>query len=621
MDPSRPPNATTTTTTSTGSAAAQVFLVPVVSSVAPPLLMSPPPTTTSTTTTSGLYHHHQHQHDNGELFYATTTNGSSDNDNPTRRHDHPPHPTTRLPLSYSAPTDEEAADHHHHPYSNDSRRRRRKSTSTDHHHHHHHEMIGTTPQYPIRLHDDSEDTNDDDDDEDGFTRVTPQDTVHRSLQVTPPPPTTNTTTTTAVEDHHPTGGRLWRLAGEVAAGRLSLSQVAATGGGGAGGPVRQFQESVLERLRSRADPDATIYNAPFGSATSTTAPLPLLSPFEVVSYHPAPPTLPPPPPSPVTPPALSLSTDTDDALYREDEAFLINTGLAHKRVRVVQLMIIGLFGILLPWMGNVFCSSNCYFASIHVVVGAYGNVYPLHFGLWNYSPVSSALNGYKYCYPYHRRSSSDDMDAVDNDDNDDDGTYSMNAVQYPSNPPVTSRLCNSLALLAGTYSLVILWWYLISGRFRRRLWKLAVYSALGAALLQMATPIFFFLGRMCRHNHCSVGPGTVLSVITAIAWMVLGAELHYHCPIIIMSDENKTSQRHENTSSWLTTTSTGNDWLWHDVRGSRPHSNAVSSHYDPTVVDVSQLEMSDFTSASQQYFQRFYPYRTTGEAYHPPDIS
>jgi hypothetical protein len=102
---------------------------------------------------------------------------------------------------------------------------------------------------------------------------------------------------------------------------------------------------------------------------------------------------------------MTSSSAEDD--FREDEAFLMNTGLAHKRVRVVQLLIIGLVGILLAWMGNFFVSSSCYFASVPVAVGQYGDLFPLHFGLWNYSPVDSALSGYKYCSPYSVYNQSD----------------------------------------------------------------------------------------------------------------------------------------------------------------------------------------------------------------------
>ena len=547
--------------------------------------------------------------------------------------------------SYSAPTDEEEA-YYNRYYNNTSSRNHGVSQS-----HISTDAVGTSPTNPIKLHlVDSAGAVGDDTNDDNFTNTRaiteeilvnekPDVAVTDDINVNPPvdivPPNPNAASkmsfsTPSTDDWNDGGGggRLWRLAGEVAAGRISLLSLNddTTNSGGnhhGGGPVRQIKESFLERMRSRADPDAitTIYST--SSPTANTVATNKVTTNGTIGgsvcmnslngrmFK-----------MPMVLSSSSLSniqeqtssTDTDEALYREDEAFLINTGLAQKRVRVVQLMIIGLFGILLPWMGNVFVSSNCHFASIHVVVGAYGNVYPLHFGLWNYSPVSSALNGYKYCYPYYHSSNSNDDE------------YSMN--QYPSDPPITSRICNSLALLSGTYSLFILWWYLISGHVRRRLWKGAVHTAFCAGLLQLATPISFFLGRTCRNNHCSVGPGTVLSALTAVCWMVFGAELHYHCPII--NNQNDNSQytenakfdsktpRHGNTSTWFTRT--GNYLLWNDVRSSRQHSSTNATLHQPPVVDVSQLEMSDFTSASQQYFNRFYPYRSDAQ-YNPPEIS
>ena len=517
------------------------------------------------------------------------------------------YPQPNVMSSYSAPTDEEEA--YRHRYCTGSSTSRNVASqnyaSAD---------VGTTPTNPILLH--TIDSSTDIETNDDFTmKYQTEDRIGGNItnsanidpDVVPSPGATKMSfSTPSIDDwndnnNHTSGGRLWRLAGEVAAGRISLLSLDPNGGHHhGGGPVRQIKESFLERMRSRADPDAitTIYSTSSPAASMVANGGAANVCFHTMNMNGRMLKM------PIVLSSTSLSnlqqqqqqptasTDTDDALYREDEAFLINTGLAQKRVRVVQLMIIGLFGILMPWMGNVFVSSNCYFASIHVVVGAYGNVYPLHFGLWNYSPVSSALNGYKYCYPYYHQSNSNDEE------------YSMN--QYPSDPPITSRICNSLALLAGTFSLIILWWYLISGRVRRRLWKGAVYTAFLAGGLQLATPITFFFGLTCRNNHCSVGPGTVLSVITAIAWMVFGAELHYHCPII--------NNHHENTDVESKTPR-------YDVRSSRQHSTAMSSSHRASVVGVSQLEMSDFTSASQQYFNRFNPYRTTGTQYNPPEIS
>jgi hypothetical protein len=263
---------------------------------------------------------------------------------------------------------------------------------------------------------------------------------------------------------------------------------------------------------------------------------------------------------------MTSSAAVDDD-FCEDEAFLMNTGLAHKRVRVVQLLVIGLVGILLAWLGNFFVSSSCHFASVPVTVGQYGDVFPLHFGLWNYSPIESALNGYKYCSPYggSRRSEA----------------------------PILSRVFNLAALLLGTYSLVVLWWYLISGRVAPKFWKAAVYTAVGAGFFQLVTPLVFFLGGLCRSFKCSAGPAAALSAITAVAWVIVGAELHYHCPVVDGSSFHPSGM------------------------GDEQESNGSKSSKTP----VAQLEMSDLAGASLEYLDRFQKNHASRRKYRPPDLT
>jgi len=272
--------------------------------------------------------------------------------------------------------------------------------------------------------------------------------------------------------------------------------------------------------------------------------------------------------------------DDDDSMMRasnnqdndEQAAFLIHTGLAHKRVRVVQLLIIGLVGMLLGWLGNFFVSSSCHFASVPVTVGQNGDVFRLHFGLWNYSPVDSALDGYKYCYPY-------------------------NQGQRTADAPVVARAINLAALLVGTYPLVVLWWYLISGKVHALFWKTAVYSALVAGALQFATPIFFFTGSLCRESTCSVGPAAALSAVTAVAWGVLGAELHYQCPVVDMSIDPTTD-------------------CCSAMDGSAGHGSSGSS---AASTPVAHLEMADLAGASQEYLDRFQ--RKQRNRYRPPEFA
>jgi hypothetical protein len=256
-------------------------------------------------------------------------------------------------------------------------------------------------------------------------------------------------------------------------------------------------------------------------------------------------------------------------LSEQDDEFLLHTGLfANKRVRVVQLLMIGIVGVLFGWLGNFFVSSSCYFVSMDVYVGQDADVFSLRFGLWNYSPVDSALNGFKYCYPY--------------------------GGSHVGDAPIVSRVANLTALLLGTYSLVVLWIYLITGRAAVVLWKGAVYSAIVAGLFQLFT-LYFFFGTMCRSKNCEPGPGVLISIVTAFAWIVLGAELHYNCPIVA-SDE-------VDIAVSLTTS------------GSFAHSGRDES---PSPLMMSNLEMADITGASTEFFERF---KNKRRGYMPPIIS
>lgn len=77
----------------------------------------------------------------------------------------------------------------------------------------------------------------------------------------------------------------------------------------------------------------------------------------------------------------------------EDEDYVF-TGLASKRVKVAQLLIAGIVGILVGWLGNAVVGTSCHFASVQVEVGKNSDLFSLHFGLYKYSTVDSSLNGY-----------------------------------------------------------------------------------------------------------------------------------------------------------------------------------------------------------------------------------
>jgi hypothetical protein len=256
-------------------------------------------------------------------------------------------------------------------------------------------------------------------------------------------------------------------------------------------------------------------------------------------------------------------------LSEQDDELLLHIGLfANKRVRVVQLLMIGLVGILFGWLGNFFVSSSCHFASIDVDVGENKDKFALHFGLWSYSPVDSALNGFKYCYPYG-------------------GSHVADA-------PIASRVLNLAALLLGTYSLVILWLYLVTGYAVSLLWRGAVYASIVAGICQLLT-LHFFFGSMCRSKECDPGPGAITAIFTAVAWVILGAELHYNCPINVdTADERRTLS--VSVSSIFTT----------------------RDDETPSPLMMTNLEMADIAGASTEFLKRF---KKKKKGYIPPEFS
>ena len=228
-------------------------------------------------------------------------------------------------------------------------------------------------------------------------------------------------------------------------------------------------------------------------------------------------------------------------LDKTDEMMIRSTRLAKKRVRVAQLLIAGLIGLLLGCLGNFFVTTSCHFGSTTIQVGQNGDTFQLHFGLWKYSPVDSALNGYSYCYPY-------------------------SAAQHRA--PIFSRLANLFALLLGNYSQGCVWCYLILGVWRPALWRAAVYTAILAGLLQLST-LLFFAEKVCRTNHCGMGPASAVAILTSIVWVVLAWEVHYNTP------RDKES--------------------------------------------IANLEMGDLQRASAEYITRFQPEPDPG--YEPPELA
>ena len=334
------------------------------------------------------------------------------------------------------------------------------------------------------------------------------------------------------EPEEPQGGRLWQAA------LLEATESSAS-------PTKQqqqqpsqmkskFAESIMERTRSRADPNALVKDDPNAHLTINTQ-----------QHAPDP----------------------------ADTAFILNTALAKKRVRVVQLLLIGLVGLLLGLLGNFFVSTSCHFATVNVLVGQNNNnnnnnnnnAFEFHFGLWKYTPIDSVFQGYSYCYKY-------------------DGTYNNDA-------PVVARIANISALVAGLIAISVLWAYLIVGYANKQHWQCAVGIAGLAGVLQLLTLVFFFfVGDLCSQqgHECHIGPGAYLSIFTSVVWVVLACEMHYHTPIASYAHAGSMMDQHDPNSQYHAANNNG-------VPGRTP-SSARSL--------VQTVEMTNVDEVAREYILR-----------------
>jgi hypothetical protein len=227
-----------------------------------------------------------------------------------------------------------------------------------------------------------------------------------------------------------------------------------------------------------------------------------------------------------------------------EDAFIMNTALARKRVRVVQLLSIGLLALLLGFMGGFYVQSSCHFFSADVEVGQNAQVFNLHYGMWKYTPMDSVFQGYSYCYQYD--------------------------TQYTNDAPMIPRWTSCIALLLGGYSIGVLWFYLIMGKASQGTWRFAVLTAAVAGCLQLST-LLVFIGDVCQREECKLGPAGILSVVVGSVWYILAFEMHYNMPM----------------TAWVTEVQ---DALEHEEGGL-----------------VGNLEMADFKHGAKAYVKRIVP--------------
>lgn len=304
------------------------------------------------------------------------------------------------------------------------------------------------------------------------------------------------------------GGRLWQQAGQAV-----ISSSSATTTNDTSKPSfrpRVLVEPLMDRMKSRADPNALIPNTtknPLDESPQSTQP------------------------------AVLVAADHDDVV-----SFQKATALAQKRVHVTQLLICGLVGLLLGWLGTLLVGTSCDFAHKTIQVGGnnnynnnnnYGADFQVRYGLWKYSPVDSVLNGYSYCHSYQTASSS---------------AYGDNSLEGPSSTFIVARMANSLGIILGSFCQGTLWYYLLLFKGNKspysllaKFWKASVYCAIGAGALQLLT-LLLLASPVCA-SSCTLGSAAILAIVTAIAWWVVAFEIHYNRPFGPETErENKTDK-------------------------------------------------------------------------------
>jgi hypothetical protein len=266
------------------------------------------------------------------------------------------------------------------------------------------------------------------------------------------------------------------------------------------------------------------------------------------------------------------SNTSTNGHFNRAQIVLIEHSLAQKRVRVVQLLVVGVVGIVFGGLGNFFVSDSCHFLSIPAPSSSSSTTandaqndsannnnadgdnsmttspFVLHFGIWKYSPIESSAMGYPYCIQY--------------------------GDPYPE--PIASRFANSLALLCAVLSMIILWWYLIVGIPVS--WSTGVYAAAAAGIFQLLTPILFVQSRLCRraaYGQCQTGPSVILSCFVGVLWLIVAAELHYNAPLSLKEEVQL-----------------------------RLHQQQQQQRRTP--IAPTSLELADFKDASLQFWHRFY---------------
>lgn len=233
--------------------------------------------------------------------------------------------------------------------------------------------------------------------------------------------------------------------------------------------AKKLAETIMAKTRSRADPDALLNNS---------------SSIEGIE---------------------KATTSMINVNSQEERRFIESTAVAKKRGHVVvKLLAIGLLAFLIAFLGGFLVLSSCHFVSVEMQVGENAEEYNIHFGLWKYSPVDSATQGYTYC-----------------------SSYSGDVSSYV---PWFGRICSLFALLGGGFSIGVLWLYLVFGVFMNHIWKVAVYTAAISGVMQAST-LSILVSTICKEQVCTLGPAGMISIVAGSFYFVLACAMFLNSPL------------------------------------------------------------------------------------------
>mmetsp|Transcript_37253 Transcript_37253/g.86906 ORF Transcript_37253/g.86906 Transcript_37253/m.86906 type:complete len:812 (-) Transcript_37253:133-2568(-) len=200
----------------------------------------------------------------------------------------------------------------------------------------------------------------------------------------------------------------------------------------------------------------------------------------------------------------------------DDDAIVqLTPQMARKRTRVFQLFCIGLAVLIFGFFGAVYTLTSCNFTSTDVIFGDddyQNNQMDIHYGLWKYSPLDSAFDGYPYCIGYFEN-------------------------EFGA-PPKVASVASLLSVLFGFLALAVMWYYLITCVTHYLAWEIASVLFVLSGLLQSCT-FLFFKSDICEDedHNCVIGPGATASIFATFMWFVGAAEMHLNKPLQAMRQQ------------------------------------------------------------------------------------